>query len=77
MRRSVAGMPEGEGDDALLDEHRDGVRHLRAAALPGPEDLEPEALGLFLPAVEGRAVDAVHSAGGGDRAELTRAGEHT
>ena len=65
VRRAVAGVPEGEGDDALLDEHRDRVRHLRAAALAGPQDLEAEALDLRLPAVEGRAVDAVQAAGRG------------
>ncbi len=70
-------MPEGAGDDALLDEHGNGVRHLRAAALAGPQDLEPEALDLCIPAVEGRAVDAVEPAGGGHGSELTGAGKHT
>jgi hypothetical protein len=56
-------MPEGEGDDALLDQDRDRVRHLRAAALTGPQDLEAEALDYVLPAGEGRAVDAVQAAG--------------
>jgi len=76
-RRPRAGSAEGEGDDALLDEHRDRVRHLRPAAFPGAQDLEAEAIAHRLPAAEGRAMDAVHPAGRGHGSELPRAGEHT
>jgi hypothetical protein len=60
----------------VLDEHRDRVRHLRAPALPGAQNLEAEAPRHGLPTVLGRTVDAVHSSGRGHAAELPRTGEH-
>ena len=47
--RSEAGVAEGEGHDALLDERTGGVGHARLAALAGPQQLEAVALGLGLP----------------------------
>jgi hypothetical protein len=42
--------------DALLDDRRELIGHLRAPALAGPEHLEARALDVRLPAVERRAV---------------------
>ena len=69
-RRSEAGVAEGEGHDALLDERTGGVRHARLAALAGPQQLEAVALGLVLPSIERRVVDAHHAASGTDAAEF-------
>ena len=69
-RRSEAGVAEGEGHDALLDERTGGVGHARLAALAGPQQLQAVALGLGLPSIVGRVVDAHHPAGGADAAEF-------
>jgi hypothetical protein len=55
-----------EAQDPLLDHLRELVGHLRAAALPRPQHLEPVALDLALPGVVGRAVDPEDPAGGRD-----------
>ena len=75
--RSEAGVPQCEGDDALLDDRAGGVGEAWRAALPGPEHLETVALGLLLPAVERGMVDAHRPAGGTDAAELLGEGDRT
>ncbi len=62
-----AGVGEREGDDPLLDHLRQGVWHLWALALSGPQHLQAVALNLPSPAVVGRAVDAEGPTGLCDR----------
>jgi hypothetical protein len=52
-----------ERDDALLDQHRELVRHPWPAALARAQHLKPVAVDLLLPGVIGRAVDPKRPAG--------------
>jgi len=56
-------MAEREGDDPLLHERRELVRHPRSAALARAQHLEPVALDPAPPDVVGGAVDVEHPAG--------------
>jgi hypothetical protein len=56
--RAEAGMPEGEGDHPLLDQHAGGIRHPRWSAFSGSQDLRAVAVELSLPAVVGGGMDA-------------------
>jgi len=58
-------LAERPGDDAVLNHDRDRVRHLRVPTLSRPQDLKAKAVARVLPAVEGRAVDAMKTAGHG------------
>jgi hypothetical protein len=49
-------MPKRERHDALLDDLRRLIGHLRPPALPRPQHLQALALNLVLPAVVGRAM---------------------
>jgi hypothetical protein len=73
--RAEAGMPEGEGDHPLLDQHTGGIGHAGWSTFPWPEDLGAVAVQLPLPAVIGRGMNAHRSTGGPDIAELTRHGK--
>ena len=70
-------MAKGEGHDALLDERTGGVGHARLAALARPKQLQAVTLGLGLPSIERRVVDAHHPAGGTDAAEFLGESERT
>ena len=65
-----ARVADGERQDALLQELRDRVRHLRPAALAGPQDVKAVAVGHCLPAVVGGVTDPHHLAGGADAADF-------
>ncbi len=61
--RAQAWVGDREREDALLDDAREGIWHLRAPALARPEHLQARGVDLTLPAVVGRAVDAERPAG--------------
>jgi len=60
-------MAEREGNDPLLDERRQLVRHLRAPPLPRPQHLQALPIDLGLPDVVGRAMHAEGTASVADR----------
>jgi len=55
-------MTQAEGDDPLLDHHRQLVGHLGPAALARAQHLQAVAIDLGLPAVVGRAMHAHQAA---------------
>ena len=59
-------MAEREGDDPLLDQRRELVRHPRPAPLARAQRTQALPLDLALPSVVGRAVDTEGAAGGGN-----------
>jgi hypothetical protein len=59
-------MSDREGKDPLLDHLRQLVRHHRAPALPGTQDLQPVALDLALPGVVRRTVNTEDTTRGRD-----------
>src|SRR5436190_11578139 len=64
--RSEAGMGEREGDDPLLDDRRELVRHPRPAPLPWAQHLQPVPVDLPLPGVVGRTMNTESTTGSRD-----------
>ena len=61
--RPQAGVAEREGNDPLLAQRQQLIRHPRPPALAGAQDLEPVPLDPAPPDVEGGTVDAEDAAG--------------